>query len=1335
MEAFVEASYPTMGPCFRDAGLVRRATLINVAAMPSPIRVFLFFHKAIKAELEHLYRDALAVEKGEKKEFQALFRRYEFLQIVYTQHSNAEDEVIFPALDSRVKNIAQTYSLEHKEESDLFDQMLVLLNSAIKEEFNPSQKLRRDLICCTEAIQTTLCKHMSKEEEQVFPLLMELLSYEEQSALVWQFICSIPVNLMENFLPWLAACLTDGEREEMFACVHNVVPSANLLQQIVCTWLKAASIGARDTAGEHANVDNDITGIDSLLKPRTSQGRGSLQQAASALSKSSLVEGALKVGSVSDGSTETSQKKPNYPIDVLLSWHKAIRKELIKFAEDSKRTQSLAAGYLPKFSEHVQFLAEVCIFHSAAEDKVIFPAVGQKANQSISFDEEHLQEKRLFDDLCCLLDSVQNKLGSVALTEISSQLSTSVELISQTIEKHLSDEETKVFPLARTHCSIEEQQSLVYQSLWVMPLKLLERVLPWLVASLDEEEAKVMLDHIRLAAPASDAALITLLLGWACKGQAHKLVEPTNFRCFCSDISTGDSTCQKSCCSNAECSPSCKTASSVSVDKEKGVCAVAGERPQKRLRDGSLVDEHDVLSSEGAEFQECRIGKRCCVPALGVSGSSLGFGAGTGRRSLQSLPLNPLQNCYLGSGLFGLGNEPGSPSSSGVPKPIDTIFQFHKAIRKDLKYLDEESTRLMSCDVGFLRQFTGRFQLLWGLYRAHSNAEDAIVFPALEAKEALHNVSHSYTIDHKHEEQLFQEIASMLSEFSILHGRLRGCDSIEPSGVIAHEGNNVRSENLVLYQQGLAAKLQGMCKSVHVTLGQHVSREELELWPLFTLHFSVEEQEGLVGQIIGTTGAEVLQAMLPWVTTALSQEEQNAMMYTWRQATRNTMFDKWLRAWWRRSPSGSPPKSCVLDEEVPESGTPESLQLVADYLSKSRAESLESKDDKTGVCMVNSEEERNQSSSVFAENGSRKHLAGATFSEPFSSGKQHSHMEIEREHTGERQVFKGKIEENTTKFKPGWQDIFRMNEKELEAAVRKVSGDTSLDPRRKAYLMQNLMTSRWIVTQQHPSQTLLASSSGEHGDIPGRCPSYTSSSEDCFGCEHYKRNCKVRAACCGILFPCRFCHDKVSDHTMDRQATQEMMCMKCLEVQPIAQKCATPSCDGFCMAKYYCSICKLFDDKRDIYHCPSCNLCRVGKGLGIDFFHCMTCNACMSTSLTSHKCREKGLESNCPICHDFLFTSHTPVKALSCGHFMHSACYKAYTFSHYTCPICSKSLGDMNVYFGMLDALLASEQLPEEYRDREQDILCNDCELKGKAPFHWLYHKCRNCGSYNTRAI
>lgn len=35
------------------------------------------------------------------------------------------------------------------------------------------------------------------------------------------------------------------------------------------------------------------------------------------------------------------------------------------------------------------------------------------------------------------------------------------------------------------------------------------------------------------------------------------------------------------------------------------------------------------------------------------------------------------------------------------------------------------------------------------------------MFPALEAKEKLHNVSHAYTLDHKEEEQYFEELAAV----------------------------------------------------------------------------------------------------------------------------------------------------------------------------------------------------------------------------------------------------------------------------------------------------------------------------------------------------------------------------------------------------------------------------------------------------------------------------------------------------------------------------------------------------------------------------------------------
>ena len=227
----------------------------------------------------------------------------------------------------------------------------------------------------------------------------------------------------------------------------------------------------------------------------------------------------------------------------------------------------------------------------------------------------------------------------------------------------------------------------------------------------------------------------------------------------------------------------------------------------------------------------------------------------------------------------------------------------------------------------------------------------------------------------------------------------------------------------------------------------------------------------------------------------------------------------------------------------------------------------------------------------------------------------------------------------------------------------------------------------------------------------------------------------MRSACCQKLYACRLCHDADADHTMDRYATTEMVCMSCGHDQPVGKSCRACSAD---MASYFCSVCKFFDGgDRPIYHCPFCNVCRVGRGLGIDTFHCMKCNACMHTSLAGgHKCLDRGLESDCPVCSEFMFTSNVPVRRLRCGHYMHSHCFKTYTQRKYRCPICSKSMGNMKAYFSMLDTLIANEDpLPPSLRNRTTKVTCMDCYMRSDVPFHFVYHKCPNCCSYNTRQI
>ena len=73
------------------------------------------------------------------------------------------------------------------------------------------------------------------------------------------------------------------------------------------------------------------------------------------------------------------------------------------------------------------------------------------------------------------------------------------------------------------------------------------------------------------------------------------------------------------------------------------------------------------------------------------------------------------------------------------------------------------------------------------------------------------------------------------------------------------------------------------------------------------------------------------------------------------------------------------------------------------------------------------------------------------------------------------------------------------------------------------------------------------------------------------------------------------CHDEAGlDHKINRYQIEEMVCFYCGKIQPIAQNC------GSCLkqlAHYYCGVCKFFDDddKKYIWHCDKCGLCRVGS--------------------------------------------------------------------------------------------------------------------------------------------
>lgn len=87
---------------------------------------------------------------------------------------------------------------------------------------------------------------------------------------------------------------------------------------------------------------------------------------------------------------------------------------------------------------------------------------------------------------------------------------------------------------------------------------------------------------------------------------------------------------------------------------------------------------------------------------------------------------------------------------------------------------------------------------------------------------------------------------------------------------------------------------------------------------------------------------------------------------------------------------------------------------------------------------------------------------------------------------------------------------------------------------------------------------------------------------------------------------------------------------------------------------------------------------------------------------------------------------------MNCGHSIHKKCYDQHLRTSYKCPICNKSLVNMEPQFRNLDLAILSQPMPPDFRDTKAKVLCNDCSARSTVAYHWLGLKCSICRSYNT---
>jgi zinc finger-like protein len=310
------------------------------------------------------------------------------------------------------------------------------------------------------------------------------------------------------------------------------------------------------------------------------------------------------------------------------------------------------------------------------------------------------------------------------------QLHDNAEKTLKSARMHMSREETDVLPALRQHLSTDEKFTLVRHSLQTLPLRLLERIVPWLAQQVGPAGLSVL---VQANAPV-DTLLVQLIGKWAQRAFAG------------GGIDNGAD--MHSAFPATTCMPQ--------------VVVLAKAR--------LLKSDRSVIPVSEAESRSCQ------HPSSSSADEATNQRAAKRPRSVSPTP---------------------APAAAAAANPVDHIFQFHKALRQELHNIEQEARllqRMVACaspsssprglnghaagsprvqpadaaaaDHVFtrVRLLEGRLRFLEGIYKAHSESEDEVVFPALEAKQTLQNVSTFYTMDHQEEAKLFAELRSIMDE-------------------------------------------------------------------------------------------------------------------------------------------------------------------------------------------------------------------------------------------------------------------------------------------------------------------------------------------------------------------------------------------------------------------------------------------------------------------------------------------------------------------------------------------------------------------------------------------
>lgn len=294
-----------------------------------------------------------------------------------------------------------------------------------------------------------------------------------------QFICCIPVLSVENVLNWLQANVSLEEQRDLQHHVARVITDPQL-KRLIALWLQpnqSQTLAVPDSPG--AAVSSQ-----SLLVSRDTSPRGH-DHVPPSLCKSPLLAGTGQPDISGPAATPSAESDP---LDTLVHLHQAIvhivgaLKVEVQAARESNR---VSQAMLRSAVQRWQFLCTVAAFHRVSEDEFVFPmarALDLGADACMHCEEEHRAEAQQLTRLGRLLSELESSSRRNAgdVPQLLQQLEATAQEVAAATKAHLDREERELLPALRLRLCTDEKHGLVWKSLQALPLRILERIMPWI---------------------------------------------------------------------------------------------------------------------------------------------------------------------------------------------------------------------------------------------------------------------------------------------------------------------------------------------------------------------------------------------------------------------------------------------------------------------------------------------------------------------------------------------------------------------------------------------------------------------------------------------------------------------------------------------------------------------------------------------------------------------------------------------------------------------------------------------------------------------------------------